>query len=600
MAIKPIRTDVSPDQPYGPEHDSCALYLSARKNGQSTFGTLKRALWRLANMGHRTGYVKGEGDGAGVQTDIPRGLWAKKLSQASLPASLATQPGFWVGHLFTPYEIDVAAVKEKINNCFAKAELNLLLFQPGPVTCEALGLSAQVKPPFFWQLTGSAHPEDLEKRLFAAKLALEEELPIHFASLSSYTVIYKMRGSVETLARYYPELQDRNYDTVMALCHARYSTNTVSTFERAQPFALLGHNGEINTISQFRVEARQVNVQLPKGGSDSQDVDRTLEAFCIERGLSLMEAMEIIFPPSPHEINFLPPPLNEIYTRLTQAYGPFAQGPAAIAARYGDIAICSLDTLGLRPLWFSETEKEFIFSSERGAILLEDMVTDSRPLAPGEKMGLAIQRGQSVKVLAHRDIRQQVMKPLCRGMLPSIPAHSGAPVQTEPRFSIQNPGRHSQPEAQANRKQTAIAQADYDPKVLISLTPEKEFFPWYQAKNRYAVNEKLLAAAGWNTEQTQEVIEQAEYGVDPVGSMGFDGPLAALSRNRVNLADYFKETVAVVTNPAVDRGRECEAFSTCTLVGTRPEIGTAAEKNEQFIMLESPILSGGHPDLDED
>ena len=101
-------------------------------------------------------------------------------------------------------------------------------------------------------MTGSANPEDLEKRLFAAKLALEDEFPIHFASLSSYTVIYKMRGSVETLARYYPELQDRSYDTVMAFCHARYSTNTVSTFERAQPFALLGHNGEINTISQFR------------------------------------------------------------------------------------------------------------------------------------------------------------------------------------------------------------------------------------------------------------------------------------------------------------------------------------------------------------
>ena len=110
MSIKPIRTDVSPDFPYGPEHDSCALYLSARKNGQSTFGTLKRALWRLANMGHRTGYVRGEGDGAGVQTDIPRSLWAKKLSQAGLPASLATQTGFWVGHLFIPFGMDYTTV----------------------------------------------------------------------------------------------------------------------------------------------------------------------------------------------------------------------------------------------------------------------------------------------------------------------------------------------------------------------------------------------------------------------------------------------------------------------------------------------------------
>ena len=252
-----------------------------------------------------------------------------------------------------------------------------------------------------------------------------------------------MRGSVETLARYYPELQDRSYDTVMALCHARYSTNTVSTFERAQPFALLGHNGKINTISQFRVEARQVNVQLPKGGSDSQDVDRTLEAFCIERGLSSHGKPWRSFFRPPRMRSISCPSAYEIYTRLTQAYGPFAQGPAAIAARYGDIAICSLDTLGLRPLWFSETEKEFIFSSERGAILLEDMVTDSRPLAPGEKMGLAIQRGQSVKVLAHRDIRQQVMKAALQRDASINTSPFGSTSQTEPRFSIQNPGRHS-------------------------------------------------------------------------------------------------------------------------------------------------------------
>ena len=327
-------------------------------------------------MGHRTGYVNGEGDGAGVQTDIPRGLWAKKLSKAGLPALLATQPGFWVGHLIAPRGNEFSGLQEKINQRFLNAELNLLLAQPGLVRTEALGMNAQINAPSFWQIAGKTNIENLEKRLFAVKLSLENDLPIHFASLSSYTVVYKMRGSVETLARYYPELQDHSYDTVMALCHARYSTNTVSNFQRAQPFALLGHNGEINTISQFRQESNQIGIQLPKGSSDSQDVDRALESFCINFGLSITEAMEIIFPPSPYEKNLFPPPLREIYTHLGQAYGPFAQGPAAIGARYGDTAICSLDTLGLRPLWFSETEKEYIFSSERGAIQLEDMVTD--------------------------------------------------------------------------------------------------------------------------------------------------------------------------------------------------------------------------------
>ena len=557
MTTKSIRTDLPPESPYGMEHDACALYLSARKNGQSTFGTLKRALYRLANMGHRTGYVNGEGDGAGVQTDIPRGLWAKKISQAGLPATLTTQPGFWVGHLFIPSETSFQAIEEKITGQFTSAGLNLLLAQPGPVRFEALGLNAQFDPPVFYQLAGSGGVEDLEKRLYAVKTALESELPIHFASLSSYTVIYKIRGSVEILSRYYPELQDYSYDTVMALCHARYSTNTVSTFERSQPFALLGHNGEINTINQFRREARQMDIVLPRGGSDSQDVDRALESLCVEKDLSLMEAMELVFPPSPHETGLLPSPMKEIYERGNRVFGPFAQGPAAIGARYGDLAVCSLDNLGLRPLWFSETEKEYIFSSERGAIFLEDMVADSRPLAPGEKMGFSLQRGQGVQVLSHQDIRQHVMNSALK------------------RDSFSSALMPASTPRQENNTQNATS------------------LPWLQEGMEVAIDGNILSAAGWNKDHVKDVREQALTGKDPVGSMGFDGPLAAFSKDIVNLADFFKETVAVVTNPAVDRGREYEVFSTAMIIGSRPAVGSPASGDSRCKVLDSPLLSGG-------
>ncbi|BBB48649.1 glutamate synthase-related protein [Pelolinea submarina] len=595
MSIKPIRTDVSPDSPYGPEHDSCALYLSARKNGQSTFGTLKRALWRLANMGHRTGYVRGEGDGAGVQTDIPRSLWAKKLSQAGLPASLATQTGFWVGHLFIPFGMDYTTVQASINREFDQAGLNLLLAEPGPVRCEALGLNAQTNPPAFWQLAGSANLPDLENRLFVVKQNLERELPIHFASLSSYTVIYKMRGSVETLARYYPELQDRSYDTVMVLCHARYSTNTVSTFERAQPFALLGHNGEINTINRFRQEARQIGVQLPRDGSDSQDVDRALEHFCINNNFNLMEAMEIVFPPSPFEIDQLTSPLSDIYTRMTLAFGAFAQGPAAIAARYGDTAVCSLDTLGLRPLWFSETEKEFIFSSERGAIQLEDMVTDSRPLAPGEKMGLVIHRGRDVEVLSHRKIRQQVMNTNLQRSSSLAALSSNSPVSLDSQFGQQIQLQSVQQNSQQSNAAYAV-QNTSSARVLFSQNSalsEKLTIP-------FNITEPILAAAGWSREQVDDVKQQALSGHETVGSLGYDGPLAALSRNRVNLSDYFKETVAVVTNPAIDRGREGEAFSTRVILGQRPEIASPSMNEDSHLLLSSPLLSSRLPGSTDD
>src|SRR5512141_228368 len=131
MTTLSIRSDFLPDGPYGEEHDACAIYLSVRKYGQSTFGTLKRSIGALIAMGHRTGFVNGEGDGAGVQTDIPRRLWARKLSQAGLRASLTSHPGFYVGHLFIPPAIDNSDLHDRIHIAFEGAGLNLMHQQPG-------------------------------------------------------------------------------------------------------------------------------------------------------------------------------------------------------------------------------------------------------------------------------------------------------------------------------------------------------------------------------------------------------------------------------------------------------------------------------------
>ncbi|NMC78752.1 MAG: glutamate synthase, partial [Chloroflexi bacterium] len=391
--MKSIRSDSLADGPYGPESDSCAIYLGVRKHGQSTFGTLKRSLGALVAMGHRTGFVNGEGDGAGVQTDIPRRLWARKLSQANLRASLTSHPGFWVGHLFVPQSVNDSDLYDQVQFAFDQAGLNLIYQQPGRIRPEVLGAFARQDPPAFWQIAGYAELPELDKRLLEAQTYLEANLPVHFLSLSPHVVVYKVRGSVETLSRYYPDLQDLNYDTAVVLCHARYSTNTVSSFDRAQPFALLGHNGEINTITRFRLEANEMGVVLPQNGSDSQDVDRTLHSLCVNYDLDLMEAMELVFPPVPHDLEQFPPEQRAVYTRMRQSFGPYAQGPAGILARFGDTIVASVDAVGLRPVWYVETEKEYIFSSERGAVPLEVMVSDPRALGPGEKMAIRLQRG---------------------------------------------------------------------------------------------------------------------------------------------------------------------------------------------------------------
>lgn len=572
--MKPIRTDLPPEIPYGLERDGCAIYMSVRKHGLSTFGTLKRSLDSLVRMGHRTGFVDGEGDGAGVQTDIPRELWGRKLSQAGLRSSLATHPGFWVGHLFVPRHQDYNEISEAVNDSFRQSGLNLLLETCPAVRPEALGRSALHDPPVFWQLAGYSETLDVEKRLLAVQLQLEERFRIHFASLSTNTVVYKVRGSVEALSRYYPDLKDRNYDTSLVLCHARYSTNTVSTFERAQPFALLGHNGEINTIDRFCVEARQIGVQLPYLASDSQNVDRTLHTLCIEYGLDLFEAIEMIFPPVARQVEEMPSDLRAVYTRLRQTFGPYAQGPAGIIARCRDAAVASVDALGLRPLWYFETEKEHILSSERGAIFFENMLGDARPLAPGEKIGFRIQRGKRIEIFEDSHIKQYVMNTAFQREAPQLARRywSGEKGSGE-ELSSSDCGDESGPQK----------------------TPATCTAQWSDPQRVCAIDLKLLAAAGWRQEHFIDIRRMVKSSKDLLTSLGFDGPLAALDPNRCNLADYFKEKVAVVTNPAIDRGREMEAFSTGSLVGARPGVGQAPHSDDILLLVRTPLLSGGHP-----
>lgn len=588
MAIQTIRSDQLPDVPYGPEYDACAIYLSLRKQGQSTFGTLKRSLSALVAMGHRTGFVNGEGDGAGVQTDIPRRLWARKLNQANLPGSMAYQPGFWVGHLFIPASLDEAGLQAAICLACEQAGLNLTYQQTGRTRPEVLGGNARLDPPAFWQIAGSAGFPDLERRLLEVQTGLESSFPVHFLSLSAHVVVYKMRGSVETLARYYPDLQDRNYDTSVVLAHARYSTNTVSNFARAQPFAILGHNGEINTISRLRLEAEQAGVILPGHGSDSQDLDRTIHSLCVNYDLDLIEAMEMVFPPVPSELGQFPPELHAVYARIRQSFGPYAQGPAAILARFGGAIVASVDAIGLRPLWFVESEKEYIFSSERGAIPLEVMVSDPRPLGPGEKMAILLHPGGNAEILEQVDIRKHVMNRAFQREAPQLARLYWMAWDQYGWEPSRRGGRSVISEI--------LTQVTEPPARPPKAAAQPLSLPWHAAENACLIDAYLLAANGWNQEHLQAV-QDAAITEKEIGSLGYDGPLASLAAQRVNIADFFKETVAVVTNPAIDHGREVEVFSTSSLLGASPAIGKAPDPGDILVTLKIPILTGGHPAL---
>src|SRR4029079_8534657 len=276
----------------------------------------------------------------------------------------------------------------------------------------ALGPTAREEEPHFWQVGGLLPDVKRRHRIcFDLMLALEEELRCHAASFSASTCVYKVMGAPSVLGEYYPDLRDKRFETIGCFGHNRYSTNTWPSFRRVQPFTVLGHNGEINTIEQLRQEAHMLGVPIQPDCSDSQDLNRVVDSLIRVEGLSLAEAMEMVVPPIVDEIRSLPAEAHPFYMYLRQAMGPFAQGPVALIARHDDECVFSADALGLRPLWKLETASDFIFSSEPGVVGCDDMVSEPKPLGPGEKFMVRIDRERrSSRLFEHWEMQREVAK----------------------------------------------------------------------------------------------------------------------------------------------------------------------------------------------
>jgi glutamate synthase (NADPH/NADH) large chain len=537
------------------EKDACAIICYVNKAGRPTHGNLQRTIEALVKMGHRAGEINGEGDGCGVLTDIPRILWSEILAEAGKDSRLAESPGFAVGHFLVPAELQAEdpKLREVIIGRFRERGAEILVERPGLVRSEVLAANARRSEPLFWQIALCCRDAATAPALLhALKTDIEKDYPIHVASLSRDVAAYKVHGAPEILSRYYPELRRRDFLSSVTIGHSRYSTNTLPTVLRAQPFGLLGHNGEINTIARLREEAFVLGIPLPREGSDSQDLNRILEGLIYHYGLSLFEAMEVVFPPIFTEMEAMDTEYRSMYTWFRRLLPASAQGPAAIIARSADSCIFSVDAMGLRPLWFGETEKEYFASSELGVVPHEEIVSDSKPLAPGEKIALKVVPGKPVRVLEHDEMRREV-------------------------YSL-------------FRKRTNLGAAfaklyagpELDTKTAAMQNP-------FASGARFQ-RENLLTAMGWKTSDVLNVREMARTGKDPVGSLGYDGPLDALARSVQNIPDYFKEQVAVVTNPAIDREREAEHFSTRVYLGARPTMRGAVQA---AVELKIPLLLGG-------
>ena len=563
------------------ERDACAIIACVKRDGKASHGNVKRTLEALTKMGHRTGEIAGEGDGAGIQTDIPREIWRRYLETRGLIGETANHPYFTVAHILLPASEQASheEIKRKALAIFESRGMEIVLEQRAQTRSEVLGPLGRANEPVFWQVAalprGARRMENSDT--YQIHLQLERELHLHVASLSKTSAIYKLRGDAEALRRYFPELSKPEFKSAITLGHGRYSTNTNSAAEKAQMFSTLGHNGEINSIDRLTREAAALGIQLPMQASDSQILDRVVESLMFDYGLTLMETIEILFPPVWSESEKFDSPMKSFHRYFRRAFGSMAQGPAAIIAREGDEIVFSCDALGLRPLWFGASEKEYFASSEKGVVPLEEMVTDPRPLAPGEKMGLLLGRDQGVEVFEHQEMQQRIFE------------------MASYRYDFR---KLNEVTMGASRFTFDVDSEDAAAAVILeNESPEDALAIDDEQKERAVRIERTLAstdalsAMGWTKEEVDNLMTTVT-GKDPLSGLGYDGPLAAFSKVRRNLSDYFHERVAVVTNPAIDRVREGDHFSVRIFLGRRPSLVPGGTMTQQ-VELRSPILLGG-------
>ncbi|WP_249226826.1 glutamate synthase-related protein [Alicyclobacillus mengziensis] len=531
------------------EQDACGIFSCVHRQGVTSHKPIQMGVDALKAMKHRAGYVADEGDGCGLMLDIPSSLWSKWLSDAGADAQAIYRDKVAVVHVLhdgRKSDFNVHTLTARLEEAGAK----VLLARKGDTNDSALGPSARREQPTFFQ----AAFEVGCKSVFQVKRFLEQTPGVHVSSCSTDSVVYKVVGDGDTLYAYYGDLQNPLCESSFVMAHTRYSTNTQTTFSRVQPFAALGHNGEINTIARFYSEAGMVGIPLDPLYSDSQMVSEVVEALTTERGWTLFETAELLFPPILNEIKQMPSDLADLYMFYRAMWGPFSQGPAAVMMRSGQEAVFAVDALGLRPMWEIKTPEFYCFSSEQGIVPPHTWASDPRPLAPGEKIGIQMTKG-SVRLLAYTQLQREVL------------------ARAKERYSLQG------------ERRTIHFSGSYEERDVAS--------PYWNQKRPAMVR---AAAFGWRDDDLKLLEAEVSTGAEPIRSIGYDGPMAVLDKGLTLLSDYLQETVAVVTNPAIDREREIEHFSTRMIVGKRPSMA-GTYHDAPRLELQSPLLLDWLPDV---
>jgi glutamate synthase domain-containing protein 2/glutamate synthase domain-containing protein 1/glutamate synthase domain-containing protein 3 len=523
---------------------------------------LRFAVRCLVNLDHRGAIsADGTGDGAGLLTQVPHRMLARELETRGIAAPA---PGWLgVGFVFLP-PIDPGVARKAIEEAVKAEGLRVLAWRVVPTDPAVLGDAARESMPRIEQAlidAGSdvADVEDLERRLFLARKAAErvgraQSERFSIPSMSARTVVYKGLFTARRIEDFYRDFVDPSFETGYAIFHQRYSTNTFPSWERAQPFRMLGHNGEINTINSNRawMAAREVDLRSPvwkertpdllpllePDQSDSGHLDNAIELL-VRSGRSLVHAREMLIPPAWENVTDIDPPLEAFYEYHAFLSEPW-DGPAAIAATDGVTLLAGLDRNGLRPARWTITPDTIVVASEAGVAPIEEVnATATGQLGPGELVAFDLQTGD---IRFTRAIRAGLAR--------------------------------RRPYAEWIETQTAYVQDPFDPL-------QDERFD----------SSALARVFGYNSEERRLILAELARGRLPVGSMGNDTPLAVLTDPMPRLSRFFHQMFAQVTNPPMDPIRERLVMSLRTYLGRRGSLLEETPQQARLLELASPILS---------
>jgi glutamate synthase (NADPH/NADH) large chain len=554
---------------YRPEEfrDNCGFGLIAHTSGDASHRLLQTAIESLTCMTHRGGIAADgkTGDGCGLLMQMPASFM-RTLGKECFGADL--NDSFAVGQMFLSKDsARASAARTATETALTDQGLTVLGWREVPTDDSVCGeIALQTLPQIeqvFIDAPGLTETE-LSTRLFVARrkaeIACEGDEDYYICSLSGRVISYKGLVMPVDLPKFYLDLADERLETAICVFHQRFSTNTMPRWPLAQPFRLLAHNGEINTIEGNRnwAEARTPGFEselLPnikeiaplvnRTGSDSSSMDNMLDML-LTGGVDMARALRMLIPPAWQNMELMDPDLKAFYEYHSMHMEPW-DGPAGIVLTDGRYAVCLLDRNGLRPARWVKTKDGFItLASEIGTYDYkpEDVVAKGR-VGPG----------------------QMIM----------VDTHTGEVLQTE---EIDDRLKSRQPYKRWLKEKAQRIEGTFGSEMISGI--EREQLDAYM---------KMFQVS--SEERDQVLRPLAESGNEAVGSMGDDTPMAVLSRRERSLYDYFRQKFAQVTNPPIDPLRETIVMSLETDLGGEKNLFHEGPEHADRVILSSPVLSQG-------